>query len=89
MAAIRWTQEYEHPGPVYSDSQVALTWLSHGPGRTACTSRLLLYRLKEAQQWLAEHPIKVPVYKWEKRWGENPADYGRKKRTSLRPGSQQ
>ena len=32
-----------------------------------------------AENWLRTHPINIPIIKWEtKKWGEIPADFGRK-----------
>ena len=32
-----------------------------------------------AENWLRTHPIIIPIIKWEtKKWGEIPADFGRK-----------
>ena len=34
-----------------------------------------------AEAWLRTHPLRTPIIKWEtKKWGEVPADFGRKNR---------
>ena len=39
----------------------------------------LFERVELAEKWLRENAYKNRVLKWEtKRWGENPADFGRK-----------
>ncbi|MFZ2249714.1 MAG: ribonuclease H, partial [Segatella copri] len=35
--------------------------------------------IARAENWLRTHPINIPIIKWEtKKWGEIPADFGRK-----------
>lgn len=68
---------------IYSDSRTAMSWLRARQARTKLqpTSenapiRMLLGR---AEQWLATHTPRNPVLKWDtERWGEIPADFGRK-----------
>lgn len=69
---------------IYSDSRNALIWL----GKKKCKTTLLrtpdteyLYQvLERAERWLKTHAYRNPVLKWETdRWGEVPADFGRKK----------
>jgi len=69
--------------PVYSDSEVALLWVkrrrcgTHLP-RTADNAPIF-ERIARAETWLRENQIRNPLLKWETgRWGENPADFGRK-----------
>jgi ribonuclease HI len=36
--------------------------------------------IARAEKWLRCHAVQVPIVKWETaRWGEIPADFGRKK----------
>ncbi len=69
--------------PIYSDSQIGRSWVRQGVcktklPRTAENARLFNL-VKRAEKWLAEHPIRNPILKWEtKKWGEIPADFGRK-----------
>ena len=69
--------------PVYSDSLTAITWVR----RKKCGTKLapspqtqeILSLVARAEKWLREHPIRVPLYKWNTgEWGEIPADFGRK-----------
>ncbi len=40
---------------------------------------MLVQRMTNAEVWLREHPNYAEVRAWDtKRWGEVPADYGRK-----------
>ena len=68
---------------IYSDSHNAILWVS----KKQCKTKLertpqtaQLYNvIARAEQWLKTHPFRVPILKWEtKRWGEVPADFGRK-----------
>ena len=68
---------------VYSDSRNAIKWVTEGQ----CKTRLVrssrteqIYSLiARAEQWLATHPSRPALKKWETdEWGEIPADFGRK-----------
>ena len=68
---------------ICSDSHNAILWVS----KKQCKTKLertpqtaQLYNvIARAEQWLKTHPFRVPILKWEtKRWGEVPADFGRK-----------
>lgn len=68
---------------IYSDSQTAITWVKH----KRCNTTLdrdektgKLYQIVErAERWLKNNEIECPIQKWETdRWGEIPADFGRK-----------
>ena len=68
---------------VYSDSAIALSWVRRGRcktllERTPETAQLFAL-IERAERWLATHRTTAPLYKWDTvRWGEIPADYGRK-----------
>ncbi len=69
--------------PVYSDSRNAILWIKQKKCKTRLerTSRTEeLYRMIErAEKWLKENTYTTPILKWETtRWGEVPADFGRK-----------
>lgn len=68
---------------IYSDSVNAQLWVA----KKQCKTKLErndqteeLYRIiARAEHWLRTHPIHTPILKWEtKKWGECPADFGRK-----------
>ena len=69
---------------VYSDSRNALLWVKGGKCKTRLphTPRTAaLYDLiSRAERWLADNDWSdIPLHKWETgRWGEVPADFGRK-----------
>lgn len=68
--------------PIYSDSRTALAWLRARHNRSTVqlpTDSQLRQLLDRADRWVATHTWLNPVYKWETdKWGEIPADFGRK-----------
>lgn len=69
---------------IYSDSRNAILWV----GKKKCKTTLKrtpqteqLYQIiTRAEAWLRSHPVTTPILKWEtSKWGEVPADFGRKK----------
>ncbi|SMP40217.1 ribonuclease HI [Neorhodopirellula lusitana] len=69
--------------PIYSDSRIGMSWVKQGVCKTKLprtgNNRKLFNLVDRAERWLAEHGVRNPVLKWEtKRWGEIPADFGRK-----------
>lgn len=69
--------------PIYTDSRTALSWLRrrHSNSKLQDTPRTARTRelLARADAWLATHTIPNPIRKWDTdRWGEIPADFGRK-----------
>ncbi len=68
---------------IYSDSYNAILWV----GKRKCKTKLertpkteqLFQVIARAERWLATHRYASPIVKWDtKRWGEVPADFGRK-----------
>ncbi len=68
---------------IYSDSYNAILWVK----KKQCKTKLernaktaeLFNILARAETWLRGHTIEVPIVKWEtSKWGEIPADFGRK-----------
>lgn len=69
--------------PLYSDSVNAMSWVRQRKCKTKLPRNARteeLYRLIErAEQWLQTHTYTTPILKWDTpRWGEIPADFGRK-----------
>ena len=69
---------------IYSDSYNAILWVN----KKKCKTKLerntqtepLFQIIARAEAWLRAHSVKVPIVKWEtSKWGEVPADFGRKK----------
>ena len=76
-------QRGKHEMPIYSDSKIALSWLGDGKCRTkhprSARNAKVFDLIARAEKWLEEHEFTNPVLKWETdKWGEIPADYGRK-----------
>ena len=69
--------------PVYSDSRNALLWVKQKRCKTKlernARTEELFSLIERAENWLKENAYKTPLLKWEtERWGEIPADFGRK-----------
>ncbi len=68
---------------IYSDSYNAILWVNKRKCKTKLerTQRTaqLFDIIARAEHWLATHRYSTPIIKWEtKKWGEVPADFGRK-----------
>ncbi len=68
---------------IYSDSKTALSWIKLGKHRSSLRptprNARIFEMLRRADAWLAAHAIKNRILKWDTdRWGEIPADFGRK-----------
>lgn len=69
--------------PVYSDSRNAIAWVRQKTCRTRlprdARTEELFGLIARAENWLRTNACESPVRKWETdRWGEIPADFGRK-----------
>lgn len=69
--------------PVYSDSRNALIWVKQKKCKTKLErndkTREVFDMVDRAERWLNTNRYNVPLLKWETdRWGEIPADFGRK-----------
>lgn len=69
--------------PVYSDSRNAIAWVKAGKCRTKLArcpeTEAVFERIDSAERWLSENSFSNPIVKWEtSKWGEIPADFGRK-----------
>ncbi len=68
---------------IYTDSRTALSWLRRRHSKTllerTSATAPVLDLLARADAWIAVHNIPNPIVKWDTdRWGEIPADFGRK-----------
>ncbi len=68
---------------IYTDSRTALSWIRNKKVKTTLkansTNKSVFALLNRAQKWVKENEIKNQIIKWDtKRWGEIPADFGRK-----------
>lgn len=82
-AAALFARSGDTTTPIYSDSRTALSWIRRRGSKTTLTlnesNRQLFEILQRADRWIATHTIPNPILKWEtERWGEIPADFGRK-----------
>lgn len=69
--------------PIYSDSANAITWVKNKKCKTKLDripeNETLFYMIERAEKWLKENSYTTQIIKWEtKKWGEIPADFGRK-----------
>ena len=69
---------------IYTDSYNAIVWVNKRKCKTTLErserTQYLYDIILRAEKWLHSHPIPIPIIKWETaRWGEIPADFGRKK----------
>lgn len=86
--AIVEAQEYLRKNsllcPIYSDSMVARTWYrkkKHNSKLSGDSAGFVLALLQHAENLISLHKYKAHVRKWQtKKWGENKADFGFKKR---------
>ena len=68
---------------IYSDSHTAILWVKKKECKTKLEhndeTKPLFDIIRRAETWLRGHNIQVEIIKWEtSRWGEIPADFGRK-----------
>jgi ribonuclease HI len=68
---------------IYSDSHTAILWVKKKQCKTKLEhndeTKPLFDIIRRAETWLRGHNIQVEIIKWEtSRWGEIPADFGRK-----------
>ena len=80
--ALCW-QKGLHQKTIYSDSVNAMLWVK----KRQCKTKLertpqtepLYQIIQRAENWLRTHDYHNPIVKWETgKWGEVPADFGRK-----------
>ena len=69
--------------PVFSDSRNAIEWVKHKHCKPTlernARTEALFNMIERAENWLKANPADVPIHKWDtNRWGEIPADFGRK-----------
>lgn len=69
--------------PIYSDSANAITWVRKKKCNTnlgkKASNKAIFDLIERAESWLETHHTTIPILKWEtSRWGEIPADFGRK-----------
>lgn len=81
--ALAWQKQKKLKMPIYTDSSLAIKWVHKGVAMSKLPrnehTEALYKVIERAEKWLRENPVEVPVLKWDTaRWGEIPADFGRK-----------
>ncbi len=69
--------------PVYTDSRTAMSWIRAKKCKTKlpinAKNKRLFDIIKRAEIWLQNNTFTTEILKWDtKKWGEIPADFGRK-----------
>ena len=69
--------------PIYSDSITAIAWVRQKKHKSIVLpteqNEVIFDLLVRAEFWLQNNAFKTPIIKWDtKKWGEIPADFGRK-----------
>ena len=81
--ALALLKQHQSDLPVYSDSKTAISWVKKKKANTkvqaTAQNKKLLELLLRAEKWLIDNNYPNKILKWEtEKWGENPADFGRK-----------
>ena len=69
--------------PIYTDSKTAIAWVVKKKANTklkpTARNKELFDLIRRGEQWLKDNTWDNPILKWDtKKWGEIPADFGRK-----------
>jgi ribonuclease HI len=69
--------------PIYTDSVNAMSWIKAKKARTtlvqAAETKQVWQLIERASTWLQQNSVRTRIIKWPtERWGEIPADFGRK-----------
>jgi len=83
VKALAWLEENRKPYVIYTDSEIALKWLSEKKCQTKLVHQEEAKELWElihwAEDWLKQHHYATRVLKWQTDlWGEIAADFNRK-----------
>jgi ribonuclease HI len=82
--ALALLKKHNHQSvPIYSDSKTAIGWIKKKKANTkleeTSNNEEIFILIDRAETWLQENSFQNPILKWEtEKWGENPADFGRK-----------
>lgn len=73
----------EYSIPIYSDSMTAISWVRNKKVNTTLerttANREIFELIDRGLAWVKTHQIRNKILKWDtKKWGEIPADFGRK-----------
>jgi ribonuclease HI len=80
---LAWLKQQNSDMGIYTDSRNAIKWIKGGKCRTTLkrtsTTARLYQVIERAENWLATNTYSTSILKWNtERWGEIPADFGRK-----------
>ena len=83
VLGLAYLKHHNLPWVLYSDSKTAISWVRQKQCKTklewSSKNQDLLLAVRAAEKWLHENTWTTLIYKWEtERWGEIPADFGRK-----------
>ena len=83
VLGLAYLKKHQLPWVLYSDSKTAIAWIKQKKCKTQLEwntgNQDLLLAVRAAEKWLAENNWTTKIYKWEtEKWGEIPADFGRK-----------
>ena len=86
LAIVHCLALYKQRGldwPLYSDSRNAILWIRQKKCKTKLelneSTKAVFERIEAAERWLQQNSFKNQIIKWETdKWGEIPADFGRK-----------
>ena len=86
LAIVHCLALYKQRGldwPLYSDSRNAILWVRQKKCKTKLerneSTETVFLRIEAAERWLQQNSFRNPIIKWETdKWGEIPADFGRK-----------
>lgn len=83
VLGLAYLKKNNLPWNIYTDSVTALAWLRQRKcktklPRTPQTEELFMM-VQKAEAWLRANTYTTRIYKWDtEKWGEIPADFGRK-----------
>ena len=81
--ALAYFKQRKLATPIYTDSRTAMAWVRNKKVKTTLKrtrqTEELYQLIARAEGWLKAHTWNNPILKWEtEKWGEIPADFGRK-----------
>lgn len=83
VLGLAYLKQNNLPWNIYTDSVTALAWLRQRKCKTKLPrtpeNELLFQTVAKAEAWLRANTYTTRIYKWDtEKWGEIPADFGRK-----------
>ena len=83
MLGLAYLKQHNLTWNIYTDSVTALAWLRQRKCKTKLPrtpeNEPLFQMVAKAEAWLRANTYTTRIYKWDtEKWGEIPADFGRK-----------